>query len=162
MLQLWLYTNRHDFLHWRARTSAVSWVLTEENDADLGTDDTADITIWTSIEGNAIIIAACIPTLQPLFDLILGRGVFGSTGDHRAGSGYGDRGCSRVKLATIGSKTRGTGRRNRRLGVSDTTLGQDSQESILSSEQQVEDQQRSGIVKTQQLSVAFENVHQNP
>ncbi|KXJ96170.1 hypothetical protein Micbo1qcDRAFT_201487 [Microdochium bolleyi] len=35
--------------------------------------DTCDLTMWTCIEGGTIIIAACIPLLQPLLDLILGR-----------------------------------------------------------------------------------------
>ncbi|ORX92630.1 hypothetical protein BCR34DRAFT_442949, partial [Clohesyomyces aquaticus] len=62
------------------------------------TYNTSDITIWTSIEGNAIVIAACIPTLQPLFDLILGRRVFGSTNDRRYYKGYKESG--RVKTGS--------------------------------------------------------------
>ncbi|KAL4772002.1 hypothetical protein BDW60DRAFT_207731 [Aspergillus nidulans var. acristatus] len=34
---------------------------------------TADLVIWTSIESNIIVIASCIPTLGPFYELILGR-----------------------------------------------------------------------------------------
>jgi hypothetical protein len=98
------------------------------------TDDTSDITIWTSIEGNSIIIAACLPTLQPLFDRILGRGLFGSTAERQKNEGYqGYRSNDGVKveLATIGSKGLRTPKPRRKNGVSDTTIGGGSQESIL-------------------------------
>ncbi|KAL4737417.1 hypothetical protein BDV11DRAFT_191701 [Aspergillus similis] len=42
------------------------------NTAD-STYATADLVIWTSIESNIIVIASCIPTLGPLYELILGR-----------------------------------------------------------------------------------------
>lgn len=35
--------------------------------------DTADLVIWTIVEASTIIIACCIPILQPLVDLIFGR-----------------------------------------------------------------------------------------
>ncbi|PYH79786.1 hypothetical protein BO82DRAFT_366433 [Aspergillus uvarum CBS 121591] len=34
---------------------------------------TADLVIWTSIESNVIIMASCIPTLGPLYEMIRGR-----------------------------------------------------------------------------------------
>ncbi|OJJ50176.1 hypothetical protein ASPZODRAFT_13265 [Penicilliopsis zonata CBS 506.65] len=39
----------------------------------------ADVFIWTDIESNTIIIAACIPTLAPLIELLLGKRALGST-----------------------------------------------------------------------------------
>ncbi|PYI15457.1 hypothetical protein BO99DRAFT_468061 [Aspergillus violaceofuscus CBS 115571] len=36
-------------------------------------DATADLVIWTSIESNVIIMASCIPTLGPLYEMIRGR-----------------------------------------------------------------------------------------
>ncbi|RDW63230.1 uncharacterized protein DSM5745_10341 [Aspergillus mulundensis] len=34
---------------------------------------TADLVIWTSIESNIIIMASCIPTLGPLYEMMLGK-----------------------------------------------------------------------------------------
>ncbi|OTB06086.1 hypothetical protein M426DRAFT_319164 [Hypoxylon sp. CI-4A] len=45
------------------------------------TYDTADLTIWTCVEGSSVIIATCIPVLRPLIELIFGRRVMGSSGD---------------------------------------------------------------------------------
>ncbi|KAF2197616.1 hypothetical protein GQ43DRAFT_380589 [Delitschia confertaspora ATCC 74209] len=50
--------------------------------------DTCDLVIWTSIEGNTIIMATCIPVLRPLADLVFGKKVFGSS----ANKGYGSKG----------------------------------------------------------------------
>lgn len=98
-------------------------------------DDTSDITIWTSIEGNSIIIAACIPTLQPLFEVIFGRRVFGSTGDRQYYKGYGSASGAKtpnIELsANMGSKSTS---KHRKMGINDITLAKDSQESILGSE----------------------------
>ncbi|KZM22003.1 hypothetical protein ST47_g6849 [Ascochyta rabiei] len=119
--------------------------------------DTADITVWTSIEGNCIIVAACIPTLQPLLDRAFGRKTFGSNGD-----GYKSHGKHKVELATIGSRGRKIARSHKKIGVSDTTLGRDSLDSILSSEHQPTGNQSSklehnhGIMRTHRVTVAYE------
>ncbi|KAL2262439.1 hypothetical protein VTK26DRAFT_1342 [Humicola hyalothermophila] len=53
--------------------------------------DTSDLVIWTAIEGATIIIAACIPVLQPLVDKIFTSRIFGSlTGSGRAYNSYGN------------------------------------------------------------------------
>ncbi|PYH88911.1 integral membrane protein [Aspergillus ellipticus CBS 707.79] len=44
--------------------------LADKSDYTYGT---ADLVIWTNIESNVVIIASCIPTLQPVLELILGR-----------------------------------------------------------------------------------------
>lgn len=126
-------------------------------------DDTADITIWTSIEGNAIIIAACIPTLQPLVDRIFGRGIFGSTRGERGRSGYESQGQHATKLVTIGSKTFRSSRRNKKTGISDTTIGQESQESILSFSRRHVNHYSKGeedlvITRTQEVSIQVESI----
>ncbi|KAH6866912.1 integral membrane protein [Alternaria rosae] len=125
--------------------------------------DTADITVWTSIEGNSIIIDACIPTLQLLFDRIFGRGEFGSSRGEQGPSGYISRSRSGVKLAAIGNKTLRLAKQHGKSGVSETTLGHDSQDSILSlglrngsEESKVEP--NSGITRTQHLTVECEDV----
>lgn len=126
-------------------------------------DDTADITIWTSIEGNAIIIAACIPTLQPLIDRIFGHGLFGSTRGERGRSGYASHGQHATKLVTIGSKTFRSSRRHKKTGISDTTIGQESQESILSFSRWHVNHRSKGeedlvITRTQEVSVQVESI----
>ncbi|KAK3291166.1 uncharacterized protein B0H64DRAFT_377928 [Chaetomium fimeti] len=40
--------------------------------------DTADLTIWTAIEGSTLMIASSIPILKPLMDLVFGRRAFSS------------------------------------------------------------------------------------
>lgn len=130
-------------------------------------DDAADITVWTSIEGNAIIIAACIPTLQPLFDQFVTKGVFGSGGNGQGGTGYKSHETPKLELATIGSRSKQTAGQHRRTGISDTILKQDSQESILSPEyghfgdesqglgQGDKLQEHHGIMRTQQLTIVY-------
>ncbi|PWY79170.1 integral membrane protein [Aspergillus heteromorphus CBS 117.55] len=44
--------------------------LADKSDYTYGT---AELVIWTNIESNVVIIASCIPTLQPVLELILGR-----------------------------------------------------------------------------------------
>jgi len=50
--------------------------------------NTSDLVIWTVVEAGTIIIACCIPVLQPLVDLIFGRRTLGSSGSYRK---YGSR-----------------------------------------------------------------------
>ncbi|TPX13554.1 uncharacterized protein E0L32_006025 [Thyridium curvatum] len=51
--------------------------------------DTSDLVMWTCIEGSTIIIASCIPVLQPLVDRVLGRRFFGSSLGPRSYKKYG-------------------------------------------------------------------------
>ncbi|SPO07027.1 related to integral membrane protein PTH11 [Cephalotrichum gorgonifer] len=59
----------------------------------LASDDfsyhTSDLVIWTCVEGSTIIIASCIPVLQPLADRIWGRRLFGSSYGARNYKNYG-------------------------------------------------------------------------
>ncbi|KAL1850973.1 hypothetical protein VTK73DRAFT_9567 [Phialemonium thermophilum] len=50
--------------------------------------DTSDLVIWTCIEGSTIIIASCIPVLQPLVDRVVGTSFFGGSSG-RAYKNYG-------------------------------------------------------------------------
>ncbi|KAL2755541.1 hypothetical protein ACRALDRAFT_1071199 [Sodiomyces alcalophilus JCM 7366] len=45
--------------------------------------DTSDLIIWTIVEGSTIIIASCIPILQPLVDILFGKRALGSSSDPR-------------------------------------------------------------------------------
>ncbi|KAF4452103.1 hypothetical protein F53441_5036 [Fusarium austroafricanum] len=60
--------------------------------------DTSDLVIWTVIEASTIIIASCIPVLQPLVDALLGRRAFGSSPGYKDynSSGYQNYGKSRT------------------------------------------------------------------
>ncbi|EGO55971.1 hypothetical protein NEUTE1DRAFT_112432 [Neurospora tetrasperma FGSC 2508] len=54
--------------------------------------DTTDLVIWSLIEGSTIIIASCIPLLQPLLDVLMGRRTLCSTprsGSYNNSSGGG-------------------------------------------------------------------------
>lgn len=126
-------------------------------------DDTADITIWTSIEGNAIIIAACIPTLQPLLDRFFGGGIFGSTRNGQQRGAYRSHKGSRVELTLVESKNSKSLGKHRKMGASDPTLGHDSQASILASEcrntksRTSTSQEPSGILRTQHVMIKYAN-----
>ncbi|KAK4222580.1 hypothetical protein QBC38DRAFT_427006 [Podospora fimiseda] len=75
--------------------------------------ETSDLVIWTIIEGQTIIIASCIPLLQPLIDMAKGRRSFrttGSSGYKHYGSGAGT-GTHGNNLSTTGG--------GRRLGKRD-------------------------------------------
>ncbi|KAJ4160376.1 hypothetical protein NW754_003501 [Fusarium falciforme] len=61
--------------------------------------DTSDLVIWTIIEASTIIIACCIPVLQPLVDLLMGRRTFDTSSGgykHYNSSGYQNYGSSRT------------------------------------------------------------------
>ncbi|KAH8173882.1 integral membrane protein [Sarocladium implicatum] len=60
--------------------------------------DTADLVIWTVVEAAVIIIACCIPLLQPLIDFILGRRTMTSS------QGYKNYGSSRDGSAHLRSR----------------------------------------------------------
>ncbi|TDZ58609.1 hypothetical protein CTRI78_v005203 [Colletotrichum trifolii] len=47
------------------------------------TYETVELVIWTIVEGSIIIIAACVPVLQPLAELAFGKRIF-SSGSRRA------------------------------------------------------------------------------
>ncbi|EYE99323.1 uncharacterized protein EURHEDRAFT_446911 [Aspergillus ruber CBS 135680] len=49
--------------------------LADKSDYTYGT---ADLVMWTNIESNVVIVASCIPTLQPILELILGKRSLGS------------------------------------------------------------------------------------
>ncbi|CAG8898115.1 unnamed protein product [Penicillium egyptiacum] len=49
--------------------------LADKSDYTYGT---ADLVMWTNIEADVVVIASCIPTLQPLLEIILGKRAMGS------------------------------------------------------------------------------------
>ena len=104
-------------------------------------DDTSNLTLWTSIEGNIIITAACIPTLQPLMDRMHCSQIFKSsrTRSSRIPEGRGDANeriptSNDIELVGDG---RETGEWNERYveviyGASQARSRRESQEGILS------------------------------
>ncbi|KAG4292397.1 hypothetical protein FPRO06_13650 [Fusarium proliferatum] len=103
--------------------------------------ETSDLVIWTVIEASTIIIACCIPVLQPLVDALLGRRAFGSSPGYKNynSSGYQNYGNSRTGQARsnielsdsrkLRSDDRGNMTNVKYLGSGAAEL--DSQESIL-------------------------------
>lgn len=69
--------------------------------------ETSELVVWTIIEGQTIIIASCIPLLQPLLDLARGRRTFRSGG---RSSGYKNYGSGNG-TETYGNDLSTTGRR---------------------------------------------------
>ncbi|KAJ5557916.1 hypothetical protein N7513_003502 [Penicillium frequentans] len=62
--------------------------LADKSDYTYGT---ADLILWTNIEANVVAIASCIPTLQPLLEIILGKRTLGSYSNSNGQSGYRNR-----------------------------------------------------------------------
>ncbi|KAJ5221642.1 uncharacterized protein N7469_010529 [Penicillium citrinum] len=56
--------------------------LADKSDYTYGT---ADLVMWTNIEADVVIIASCIPTLQPLLELVLGKRTLGSYSNGQSG-----------------------------------------------------------------------------
>ncbi|KAK1499400.1 integral membrane protein [Colletotrichum cuscutae] len=77
------------------------------------TYDTVELVIWTVVEGSIIIIAACIPVLQPLGELLFGKRIFSS------GNG---------KYLSGNSKSRLSGRLGTNKGLFRTPVKKASQE----------------------------------
>ncbi|CRG85999.1 hypothetical protein PISL3812_03002 [Talaromyces islandicus] len=126
-----------------------------------GLADTADYTygtwqlvIWTNIEADVVVIASCIPTLQPLLDFILGR--------KRNGSSYNSRSFNRLEKGSQGLNGSRSiemrGIRSKQQSISVTNVeGQDSQESILSPNHcQKDSDDFKHIRRTDQVTVEYE------
>ncbi|WYZ35712.1 hypothetical protein EsH8_X_000359 [Colletotrichum jinshuiense] len=76
------------------------------------TYDTVELVIWTIVEGSIIIIAACIPVLQPLGELLFGKRIFSGNGKYSSGN----------------SKSRLSGRQGLNMGHFRTPVKKSSQE----------------------------------
>ncbi|EXF84433.1 integral membrane protein [Colletotrichum fioriniae PJ7] len=124
------------------------------------TYDSAELVVWTIIEGNTLIIAACIPILGPLVELALGRRVLSSTDRKyqkqsdpvRLHSGEIEMNASRAltrngnvvgkTLTTIGS----------RIDIEDAS----SQDSIVGAENGPSSRV-AGIMRRQEIKVSYES-----
>jgi hypothetical protein len=113
-----------------------------------------------SIEGSVIIIATCIPTLQPLLELIRGRTLSTDSSSRRA---YMKQGSSRSGRQDIelAPKVRIRTPQDELAGIMDTRHDKaDSQESILGpinppNEPQPSVERTGSIMRTQEVSIMY-------
>ncbi|KAF4839726.1 hypothetical protein CGCSCA4_v010879 [Colletotrichum siamense] len=102
------------------------------------TYDTVELVIWTILEGSVIIIAACVPVLQPLAELAFGKRIF-SSGSRRythQNSGPGTVGRLRSSMRAFSRQTNDkvqseSGSKSFKSVVQTTIVTKGSQESIL-------------------------------
>ncbi|TKW51445.1 hypothetical protein CTA1_3481 [Colletotrichum tanaceti] len=99
------------------------------------TYDSAELVVWTIVEGNTLIVAACIPILGPLVDLALGRRVL-STTDRRYQEQSGTAELQPVSVERKGPRSRpwngySVGRTSTVVGSHRDGKDASSQESIL-------------------------------
>ncbi|KAE8418638.1 hypothetical protein BDV36DRAFT_282894 [Aspergillus pseudocaelatus] len=107
------------------------------------TYETADLVMWTNVESNVLILASCIPTLQPILELTL-RGHIRSRSPRGKDANY----LRDSIFQRTGHKT------NRRSDRSITHV--ESQESILGAEERQKNSHPLGaIVRTDDVSVEF-------
>ncbi|KAL4881813.1 hypothetical protein BJY04DRAFT_227598 [Aspergillus karnatakaensis] len=117
--------------------------LADKSDYTYGT---ADLVLWTNVESDVVIIASCIPTLQPVLELILGKrklsSYSGSKNKYKGSHQLHDYSFEPSK----GSKARKT----------DLTItGVESQESILREE--AGGSPRNAIIRTDNVTVEYES-----
>ncbi|KAL2875056.1 hypothetical protein SGCOL_009759 [Colletotrichum sp. CLE4] len=122
------------------------------------TYDTVELVIWTVVEGSIIIIAACIPVLQPLGELLFGKRIFSSrNGKYLSGNSKsrlsGRLGTTKGLFRTPVKKTSQEGFDADSFNsiAKTTVVGRGSQESIL--EQHGSDGK---IVRTDAFTVTIE------
>ncbi|KAK7421207.1 hypothetical protein QQX98_002337 [Neonectria punicea] len=126
--------------------------------------DTADLVIWTVIEGSTIIIACSIPILQPLLEMVLRRNPFssnkGSSKQPQYYEDYSERSKSGIELGYRKPKSKARDD----LGLTIVNDG-DSQENILVrdspnstvSPRDKGDQVNGTILRTDVVTVEYEN-----
>ncbi|KGO77537.1 hypothetical protein PITC_059770 [Penicillium italicum] len=113
---------------------------------------TAELLIWTSIESNIIIMASCIPTLGPMYEMIRGRRPWGSHGRYESSKlrSYTDRPSKK-------SASHNRGDDDILMTTKVGTIKNGSQESILNSDQlQREDNLDGRIHRTDQVKIEYE------
>ncbi|KAE8332509.1 hypothetical protein BDV39DRAFT_216605 [Aspergillus sergii] len=106
------------------------------------TYETADLVMWTNVESNVLILASCIPTLQPILELTL-RGHVHTRSPRGKDANY----PRDSVFQRTGHKT------NRRSDRSITHV--ESQESILGAEERKNSHPLGAIVRTDDVSVEF-------
>ncbi|GLA47618.1 hypothetical protein AnigIFM63604_002297 [Aspergillus niger] len=120
--------------------------LADKTDYTYGT---AELVMWTNIESNVVIIASCIPTLQPVLELILGKRTtssYNSRDRYKGSSQLPDSSNDHSKLS-----------KPRKTDYEITTVG--SQESILREEAngRIESHPMGAIRRTDNVTVEYES-----
>ncbi|TDZ38416.1 hypothetical protein CTRI78_v010852 [Colletotrichum trifolii] len=125
--------------------------------------DTSDLIIWTIVEGSTMIIAACIPVLQPLGELIFGKRIFSSGGGRYTYEHYGSGPSKRMRSENVElSQSQAASKRLQRRAEEDvvsfddatttTVAAKGSQESILGQPSPV-----GKIMRTDVFSISVES-----
>ncbi|OQE29291.1 hypothetical protein PENFLA_c004G05739 [Penicillium flavigenum] len=119
-------------------------------DKEDSTYGTADLVIWTSVESNIIIMASCIPTLGPMYEMIRGKRSWSSHGRYESSKLRSDTDRPIKKSAS----------NDRDDDILMTTnigaTGSGSQESILNSDQlQTEVHMAGKIHRTDQVKIEY-------
>ncbi|KAI3009738.1 hypothetical protein CBS147346_2076 [Aspergillus niger] len=124
--------------------------------SDTTSDATADLVIWTSIESNVVILASCIPTLQPLLEIILGKRSLRSTGGYQ----YKESSTQLPESNKWSSKRSGHRKSKGNMMIAD--IG--SQDSILQIGDDHEDESHymGHIRRTDKITVVYESVTPQP
>ncbi|KAF5501665.1 hypothetical protein CGCS363_v006262 [Colletotrichum siamense] len=124
------------------------------------TYDSADLVVWTVVEGNTLIIASCIPVLGPLVELALGRRVLSST-DRKYQKQSDTGGLRSGGIEMDGSRP--MNRNGHVLGKTSTVIQSrhdrddaSSQESILVGTAESAHRPR-GIMRTDDVTVSFDS-----
>ncbi|KAJ5163999.1 uncharacterized protein N7500_005829 [Penicillium coprophilum] len=111
---------------------------------------TADLVIWTSVESNIIIIASCIPTLGPIYEMIRGKRSWSSHGRYDSG---------KMRTYTDGPTKKSNNTRENDdilMTTNIETTRSGSQESILNSDQLRNDAHVVGkIHRTDQVKIEY-------
>lgn len=100
------------------------------------TNDTSDMTLWTTIEGNPIIITACITTLRPLFELIFNK---------RSQGSYDPTIAATERKRSITTSNQKSGIELSRMDRKEGAPHQESEESILRGERERQEGKGEGV-----------------
>ncbi|OJZ92733.1 hypothetical protein ASPFODRAFT_274337 [Aspergillus luchuensis CBS 106.47] len=111
---------------------------------------TADLVIWTSIESNVVILASCIPTLQPLLEIILGKRSLRSTSRYQ----YKESSTQLPESNKWSSKRSGHRKSKGNMMVADVG----SQDSILQTVDGDESHYMGHIRRTDNITIVYESV----
>ncbi|KAF6834855.1 hypothetical protein CMUS01_06009 [Colletotrichum musicola] len=132
--------------------------------------DLCDPLYWKSIEGNLIIIAACIPVLQPLLEFVKGRSIWST--DKKSGSHpYADHSKQSAGQPQDPIELRRTPRKKvdaygfsiREQGDSEESIDRpDKSSETASSVQPTENSSADGIVKSSTVAVTYDEGEGGP
>ncbi|WQF80753.1 hypothetical protein CDEST_05767 [Colletotrichum destructivum] len=99
------------------------------------TYEAVELVIWTIVEGSIIIVASCVPILQPLAELVFGKRIFSSGSRrytyHNSRSGLSDRARAGIRPHAKKYQKEGYETDSFNSVAKTTVIGRSSQESIL-------------------------------